>query len=152
MRDIGARLRTFGASRVVASFDYLDAARRGGVERERLDVIVLDIEGLLSDLDALVVRFDLRDREIVPGGSGRLLREIVAEWLGAVAASGRLQPCQRAGHLYVIPDLGRRGNSATCVAFGAPSPTASAGWPGSPAITTPSAAMPHGVAQARLIR
>ena len=112
--DTTVRLRSLGAPRVVASLDYLDAAPRGGVERERLDVLLIDVAGLPPDLDALVACSDLQGREVVASGTGRLLGEIVPEWPGALAASGRLPACERtgallAGDLYVVPDLSHRG-------------------------------------------
>ena len=110
----GPPLRATGPPRVIDSLDYVDAAPRGGIERERLDVLALAIHGLPPGLDALVACSDLQGREIVSGGTGRLLGEIVPDRLASLAASGRIPPCDRtgvliAGDLYVVPDLSRRG-------------------------------------------
>lgn len=120
MRTLGAAMCSALALRSVDpaplhTLRYLNAARRGGTETARLEVLRGRVDGLPEGLDALLATSDLQG--VVPDphtGESTLLGVYVAEALEELGFEGKVPRAMRTGvllcgDLYSLPAANKRG-------------------------------------------
>lgn len=97
---------------------FLNAARRGGVETQRLPLLRGRVDRLPDALDALLITSDLQGvaPSLSAGGANALLGEILAEEYERLAAQGMVPLPERtgvilAGDMYSAPAGDKRGAS-----------------------------------------
>jgi 3',5'-cyclic-AMP phosphodiesterase len=100
----------------VAEIQHLAAAGEGRAASRRLPVLRGTVDALPSGLDALVLASDLQGVAELEPGDSRLLGEVVAARLAAMAKAGAIPPCDRtgvllAGDLFSAPAADVRGAS-----------------------------------------
>lgn len=98
---------------------YLNAAKGGGREVARLEIVRARARGLPDGLDAIVVASDLQGMTGA-GGAAQLLGVSVAEALDELAFDDVIPPAPRtgvilAGDLYSVPEANRRGGHGEVV-------------------------------------